>query len=187
MQRVRPQHLGQRRAVGVLQQIQHHHHGVGAKVVKGAERGDGRRRLALHQVLEQADGLAPVGETQHVAHDRAGDEFAMVGLNDGLVEQGLCISHRPLRRPRDQQAEASSSHRTRAPSASANGDEALGHDHLRLDPAQIEALAPRQDGHRHLPDFGGGEDELGVRRRLFQRLQQGVERRRWCSACAPRR
>jgi hypothetical protein len=50
--------------------------------------------------------------------------------------------------------------------------------HVGLDPAQVEALGARQDGHRHLADLGGGEDELGVRRRLFQRLQQRVERRR---------
>ena len=47
--------------------------------------------------------------------------------------------------------------------------------HLWLDPAQVETLAAAQDGHRHLADLGGGENEFGVRRRLFQRLQQGVE------------
>ena len=44
-----------------------------------------------------------------------------------------------------------------------------------VDPAQIEALAARQHRHRHFADFGGGENEFGVRRRLFQRLQQRVE------------
>ena len=39
-----------------------------------------------------------------------------------------------------------------------------------IEPAQIEALAARQDGDRDLADFGGREDELGVRRRLLQRL-----------------
>ncbi len=54
----------------------------------------------------------------------------------------------------------------------------VGDDHLRLDPAQVEALAAGEDGHRHLADLGGGEDELGVGRRLLQGLQQGVEGRR---------
>ena len=48
---------------------------------------------------------------------------------------------------------------------------------LRLDPPQVEPLAARQHRHRHLADLGGGEDELHVRRRLLQRLQQRVERR----------
>ena len=47
----------------------------------------------------------------------------------------------------------------------------------RIDAAQVETLAARQHRHRHLADFGGCENELCVRRRLFQRLQQRVERR----------
>ncbi len=46
------------------------------------------------------------------------------------------------------------------------------------DAAQIEALAARQNSDRNLADFGGGEDELHVLRRLFERLQQAVERLR---------
>ena len=49
-------------------------------------------------------------------------------------------------------------------------DERLG-----VDAPQVETLAARQHRDRHLADFGGGEDELDVRRRLFQRLQQAVE------------
>ena len=48
--------------------------------------------------------------------------------------------------------------------------------HLGIDPAQIETLAARQHGDRHLADFRRGKDELHMRRRLLQRLQQGVER-----------
>ena len=47
----------------------------------------------------------------------------------------------------------------------------------RIDAAQIEALAARQHRDRHFADLGGGEHELGVRRRLFQGLQQRVEGR----------
>jgi hypothetical protein len=36
--------------------------------------------------------------------------------------------------------------------------------------AQIEPLAARQDGYGHLADFGGGKNELGMRRRLFEGL-----------------
>ena len=47
--------------------------------------------------------------------------------------------------------------------------------HRRIDAAEVEALAARQHRHRHLADLGRGEDELHMRRRLFQRLQQAVE------------
>src|SRR5207302_785308 len=49
------------------------------------------------------------------------------------------------------------------------------HQQTGIDPTQIEALAARQNGDGNLADFRGGEDELGVRRRLFQGLEQGVE------------
>ena len=62
------------------------------------------------------------------------------------------------------------------PSLAADAFEMLDQ-HAGIDAAQVEALAARQHRDRHLADFGGGEDELGVRRRLFQRLEQRVERR----------
>ena len=40
---------------------------------------------------------------------------------------------------------------------------------------QVEGLAARQDGGRHLAQLGGGEEELHRGRRLLQGLQQGVE------------
>ena len=48
--------------------------------------------------------------------------------------------------------------------------------HVHRHALEVEALAARQHRHRHLADLGGGEQELHVRRRLFQRLQQRVER-----------
>ena len=54
----------------------------------------------------------------------------------------------------------------------------MRHQHVRLDPAQIETLAARQHRDRNFSDFGGGENEFGVLRRLFQRFQKRVERRR---------
>ena len=43
--------------------------------------------------------------------------------------------------------------------------------------AQVEALAAGEDRGQDLFRVGGGEDELHVRRRLFERLEQRVERR----------
>ena len=51
------------------------------------------------------------------------------------------------------------------------------HQKRRVDAAQIETLTAREHRHRHLADFGGRENELCVRRRLFQRLEQRVEGR----------
>ena len=45
-----------------------------------------------------------------------------------------------------------------------------------IDTPEIKALAARKHGHRHLADFGGGENELHMRRRLFEGLEKGVER-----------
>jgi hypothetical protein len=52
-------------------------------------------------------------------------------------------------------------------------DDELGRDRL-----QVEALAAGDDGREHLLHLGGGEDELHVRRRLLEGLEQRVERRR---------
>ncbi len=52
----------------------------------------------------------------------------------------------------------------------------MRHELVSLDAAQVEALAAGQDRDRDLADFRSGEDELGVGRRLLQRLQEGVER-----------
>ena len=46
-----------------------------------------------------------------------------------------------------------------------------------LNAAQVKALAPRNDGRQDLVALRRGEDELHVRRRLFQRLEQRVEGR----------
>ena len=48
-------------------------------------------------------------------------------------------------------------------------------DRLGRDPGEVVPLAAREDGDRDLVRLGRREEELDVRRRLFQRLQQGVE------------
>ncbi len=53
----------------------------------------------------------------------------------------------------------------------------MGQDQRRRQLLKVELQAARQHGDRNLLRIGGGEDELHVRRRLFQRLQHRVERR----------
>jgi len=43
------------------------------------------------------------------------------------------------------------------------------------DALEIEALAAGEDGGKDFVGFGGGEDELHVGRRFFQRFEKGVE------------
>ena len=52
------------------------------------------------------------------------------------------------------------------------GDEGRGN------PPEVETLAAAQDGGQDLLRLGGGEDELDVLGRFFERLEQRVERRR---------
>ena len=47
---------------------------------------------------------------------------------------------------------------------------------VQRQPPQVELQAARQHGHRQLLRIGGREQELDVRRRLLERLQQRVER-----------
>ena len=89
-----------------------------------------------------------------------------------LIEQRQRVAHRAFGGARDQRQR-----RRLGLDVFLGGDAFEMLDQQRgIDAAQIEALAARQHRHRHLADFGGGEDELGVRRRLFQRLEQRVER-----------
>jgi len=90
----------------------------------------------------------------------------MLHLHQGLIQQGLGVTHRALGGAGDQRQGVGLD--PRALGLGDGGDIAL--DHRRLDPAQVEALAAGEDGHRNFSDLGGGEDELGVRRRLFQGL-----------------
>ena len=93
------------------------------------------------------------------------------GMRDRLIEQRERIAHRAFRRARDQRQRVGF-----------GGNGFLGGDALQMlhqqrgvDPPQIEALAARQHGDRHLADFRRRENEFGVRRRLFQRLEQRIE------------
>ena len=142
---------------------------IGADIVLGAELVEGLGNAAGHQVLEQVDDAGAVGEAQHGAHRFRGDRAGAMG--DRLIEDRLGVAHRTLGGTRD--------HAKRG---------ILGLDLLQLsdarqivldgdgvDSAQVEALAARQDGDRHLANLGGGEDELHMLRRLLERLQQAVE------------
>ena len=120
---------------------------------------------------EQVDDAGAVGEAEHLPHVVGAHDAR--GMRDRLVEQRQRIAHRAFGGARDH------AERLRLDlDVFLRRDVAeMAHQHVGLDAAQVEALAARQHRHRHLADFGGGEHELGVRRRLLQRLQEGVEGR----------
>ncbi len=94
-----------------------------------------------------------------------------VAERDRLVEQRQAVAHRSVRRPGNQPDRFILDRDVFLFRDIAEMFGQLRH----VEPAQIETLAARQHGDRHLADFGRREDEVHVLRRLFQRLQQGVE------------
>ena len=166
--------------MGELGEIGEHHRRIGADVVLLAQFLQRGGDVAFHQRFEQVDHPHAVGEAEHLPHVFRAHGTCRVG--NGLIEQRETIAHRAFRRARDQRQR-----RRLDFDHLFAGDTLEMFDQQRgIDAAQIEALAAREHRHRHLADFGGGEDELGVRRRLFQRLEQRVERGR-AKACALRR
>ena len=150
-----------------------HDRGIGADVVLVAQLGERRGHIAAHQRLEQVDHPRAVGQPQHLPHVLRAHRPGRV--RDRLIEQRERVAHRAFRGARDQgkrlglDLDRFLARRSPARCFTSSAG---------IDPAQVEALAARQDGDRDLADLGGGEDELGVRRRLLQRLEQRVERLR---------
>ena len=130
-----------------------------------------RRRVALHQVLHQSAAAArsarcPSSECTSSAVIR------LSATESNCSKQRLAVAHR-AGRPAGENL-----HRLGLDL------DALGRRDLReprldrahVDAGEIEPLAAREDRDRNLVRLGRGEDELHVLRRLFQRLEQRVER-----------
>ena len=130
------------------------------------QQGDG---ILRGQGLEQPQAHVPTHGAQHGPDILGPHPAATEG--DGLVEQAQTVTHTAIRRPGQQrQGRGLEGHRL-------DGEDVgqLAGDLFRHQPLEVELEAARQDGHRHLLRVGGGEQELDVRRRFFQRLQQGIE------------
>jgi hypothetical protein len=92
-------------------------------------------------------------------------------MGDRLVEQREAIAHRAVGCARDQHHGLG-----RDLDLLLRGDAVeMCLQHIRRHAAQVEALAAREHRDRHLAQLRGGKDELHMRRRLLQRLQQSVE------------
>ena len=113
--------------------------GIGADVVLAAQFRHGAWRIAAHHFLEQVDDARAIGEPQHLAYLLAGNP--PLAMRDRLVEQRERITHRPFRCTRDKPQRIVldlDAFRVRDLAQ-------VFHEHVRLDAAQIEPLAARQD------------------------------------------
>ena len=154
---------------------QHGQVGQRAGIRQPADRefiGHGQHALgvARGQGVEQADEMALVDGAEHAAHGVLGQVARAVG--NGLVGERQGVAHRTRRGLPDQpQGRDLKAHVFLAKHGLQMADDGVGR-HL----LQIELQAARQNRHRDLLRIGGGQDELDVRGRLFQRLEHGVER-----------
>ena len=107
---------------------------------------------------------------EHGAH--IGRQHLAFAKGDGLVSQAHGITHRAVGSTAEQ---PQGIRLERYVLGLQHVTQVLDHP-LGAHVLQRELQAARQDGRRQLLRVGGGKDELDVGRRLFQRLEQGVER-----------
>jgi hypothetical protein len=145
--------------------------GIAAFSMLGLHFSERRRAVAAHDRRKEIDDAAPVGKAEHCTDPVGSDGGAAVG--DRLVEQRERIAHRTLRGTGDHAQRL----RLDGDLLSRRNPVEVG-DHGRcVEPAEIEALAAGKDGDGNLSDLGRGEDELHMRRRLLEGLEQRVEGR----------
>ena len=130
---------------------------------------DQRPGILIDDGLEQADQEIPRDHAQH-GLDSGGSNLA-AAVSDGLVEQTQGIAHAAVRGMGEQaQGVFIGFHAFLLQ----QGGQVLA-DLLRRHALEVELQAARQHRHRQLLRIGGGEQEFHMGRRLFQRLQQGIE------------
>ncbi len=129
-----------------------------------------RRAVALRERVEQSDQIALVERAEHAAHRVFADLIRRIG--NRLIGQRQRVAHGPVGRAREQ------AQRLRLVRHALFAEDAfeMRHDMAGRHLLQIELQTARQHGDRNLLRVGRREDELDVRRRLFERLQHRVER-----------
>jgi hypothetical protein len=155
-----------------VQHVEHFgEHAVPVRALLGQVAHGFQQRLgiAFEQRLQHAIDLAVVERAEHGPH--IGGQHLAFTEGDGLVGQAHGVAHRAVGGAAQQpQGVVFERHVLGAQHVGQVLDHAL-----RAHVLQGELQAARQDGCRQFLRVGGGEDELDVGRRLFQRLQQGVE------------
>ena len=129
-----------------------------------------RAGIAVDQRGEHVVDLAVIQRAEHGPHV-SGQHLALT-KSDSLIGQAHGVAHRTVGCAAQQPERVVFE---RNVFSAQHVGQVLDHT-LRRHVLQRELQAARQDGGRQLLRVGGGEDELDVGRRLFQRLEQGVER-----------
>ena len=110
------------------------------------------------------------GESEDIQHVALRDLVA--AKRDQLIEHRFRVAQSAIRAARDRMRR-----RRLERDLLFSGDELqMLRDQVRRDAVQIETLAAAQDRRQDLLRLGRREDEFHVRRRLFERLEQRVER-----------
>ncbi len=128
------------------------------------------RAIAVGQRLQHRADLGAIDRAEHGAHHVLAQRAA--GIGNGLVEQRQTVAQRAV-------GGLGQLHDRRWIRFDLLGGQDPGHlalDLVFVQPLEIELQAARQHGHRQLLRVGGGQQELHVLGRLFQRLQQRIER-----------
>ncbi len=146
-------------------------HAAEVRRVRGDLRAFGQQAFAIagSQRIEHTQHLSARHAAKHGAHIVCMQRTATVG--NRLVEQRQAVTQGAVRRPRQLADRA-------VFVGNVLGTENVPHlaGYLfRQQPLQVELQAARQHRHGQLLRVGGGQQELYVRRRLFQRLQQRIE------------
>ena len=142
---------------------------VAGAVVEVVDLGQRHRAVAVQDAVRQLEEVVSAGE----ADDRIDRGFVDArALADALVEDGKRVTQSAVRQTGDEVRRAV---RQLQVFFLRHIGEPCG-DVLGRDPVEVEPLAAGQDGGRKFVDFGRGEHELDVLRRLLERLQQRVER-----------
>ena len=129
------------------------------------------RAITIAQGLQQRSNPGTVDTAEHAGHD-IGAQLA-AGIGDGLVQQGQTIAHRAI------SGAGQLGNRLVVGSNLFSGKDFahLPADLRMIQPLEVELQAAAEHGHRQLLRVGGGQQELHMRRRLFQGLEQRIERR----------
>ena len=153
----------------------HHRSAIGPQIVPVinhlADKGDGRGGILGHDRLHDSPHQFVGHGPEHLVHVLLGNRVA--AERHGLIQQTEGVAHTAFTRP---------GHRSQASFGDLHVN--VFHDFLETgndlsprNPSKVEVLTAGCDGGRDLMDFSRRKDEHRMRRGLFQRLQQRVERR----------
>ncbi|KGC60766.1 hypothetical protein DP61_5292 [Burkholderia pseudomallei] len=132
--------------------------------------GENLRAVGRGERVEQPHHIGLVERAEHAGH--GGFRHFVRRIRDRLIGQRQRIAHAALRRAREKTQRL----RLERDALFAENPLEMRHDVPGRHLLQIELQAARQHGDGNLLRIGGREDELDVRRRLFERLEHRVER-----------